>query len=69
MNWYCVYKSQEEGYILTEIPQKRILTGTEFWTCDLQTQICFNTQSLVDGQQGTFSFILIMSNTTFNLED
>ena len=32
MNWYCVCKSQEEGYIFTEIPQQRVLAGTEFQT-------------------------------------
>ena len=39
MNWYCVYKPLEEGGILTEIPQRKVLSGTEFWTCDLPTQI------------------------------
>ena len=39
MNQYCVHKSQEEGYILTEIPQWRVLAGCKFWTCDLSTQI------------------------------
>ena len=34
MNWYRVYKSQEEGYILTDIPQRKVLAGTKFWTCE-----------------------------------
>ena len=35
MNWYCVYKSQEEEFILTEIPQQQVLAGTEFRTCNI----------------------------------
>ena len=45
MNWYCVYKSQEEGYILMKIPRQNVLGGAGFWTCDLPTQIfpkCIN---------------------------
>ena len=39
MNWYCEYKSQEEGQNLTEIPQWKVFAGTNFWTCDLPNQI------------------------------
>ena len=38
MNLYLVFKSQEEGYFLTEIQQRRVLAGTKFRTCDLPTQ-------------------------------
>ena len=44
MNWFYVYKSQEEGYILTGIPLCKVLAFTEFWTCDLLTQIFFDLQ-------------------------
>ena len=33
-----MYKSQEEGYILTEIPLRKVLAGTQFRTFDLPTQ-------------------------------
>ena len=57
MNWYCVYKSQEEGYILTEIAQQRVLAGTEFWTCDLLTQIFFNLQPYLPYRIWPFSWL------------
>ena len=49
MHWYCVCKSQEKGYILTEIPLRRVLAGTEFQTCDLLTQIFFSLQPHLTG--------------------
>ena len=44
MNWYHICKSLKEGYILTEIPQQRVLAGTEFQTSNLLTQIFFDLQ-------------------------
>ena len=44
MNLNCVYKSQEKGYFLMEIPQRRVLAGIEFRTCDLLTQIFLDLQ-------------------------
>ena len=30
INWYCVYKCNEEGLILTEIPPQKVLAGAKF---------------------------------------
>ena len=57
MNWYCVCKSQEEGYILTEISQQRVPAGTEFRTCDLPTHIFFDMQPYLPYRTEPFSWI------------
>ena len=44
MNWQCVYKYQEEEYILTEITLWKVFAGTKFWAFDLLTQIFFYLQ-------------------------
>ena len=79
MNWYCGYKSQEEGYILTEIPQWRVLAGTEFWTCDPPTQIFFDLHSYIffncsflvasSSQPRTISFVTSSFNPTLALKN
>ena len=42
INWYCVYRSQEEGQFLTKILiTVKSLAGAEFWTSNLSTRILF----------------------------
>ena len=57
MNWCCVYKSQEEGYVLVEIQLWKVLAGTEFWTCDLLTQIFFDLQPNLPYSNWPFSWL------------
>ena len=57
MNWYCAYKSQEEGYILTDIPQWKVLAGTKLWTCDVPTQICFDLHPYLPHRNLPFSWL------------
>ena len=64
MNWYCVYKSQEEGYILTEIPQQRVFTGNEFQTCDLPTQIFFDLEPYILYRIWPFSWLHMVGPRT-----
>ena len=75
--WYCEYKSKEGGYILTEIPQWRVLAGTKFRTCDLPTQIFFHLQpylpyriwpfSWLHGRSSSYKFSMSSSKSWSNL--
>ena len=47
MNWFCAYKSQEEGEILTHNLKWKTQAGARFWTCNLLTHIFKDLQPLL----------------------
>ena len=57
VNWFCVYKSKEGGYILTDILQWKFLSATRFWICDLPTQIFCTLQQYLPYRIWPFSWL------------
>ena len=49
---------KRKGTFLTEIPQQRVLAGTEFRTCDLLNQIFFDLQPYFPNRKKVFNVCL-----------
>ena len=69
-NWYCVYKSKEEGYILMKIPQKSVLAGTKFWASNLLTKIFFDLKPYLPYRIWPFSWLHMVGShrSSFSLK-